>query len=101
MARVPVEGGEPERLTHGDNDDANPHFSHDGRHIYFFSNRDGNWNIWVLSLADGEERQVMDFEGRRGELPGDALSVGEHYLYFAWADATGDLWLMDVVEGGE
>ena len=98
LARVPVEGGEPEPLTQVG---GLPRFSHDGRHVYFVGNRDGDRNIWVLSLDDGEERAVTDFRGRRGGLPPDALSVGEHYLYFAWADATGDLWLMDVVEGGE
>ena len=71
-------------------------FSHDGRHVYFLRVRDGNRNFWTFSLDDGEERAVTDFKGRRGGLAIDALAVDEHYLYFAWADATGDLWLMDV-----
>ena len=94
LARVPVEGGEPERLT-GELFGFSQ-FSHDGRHVYFLRVRDGNSNFWTLSLDGGEERAVTDFKGRRGSLVIDALAVDEHYLYFAWADATGDLWLMDV-----
>ena len=101
LARVPVAGGEPERLTHGQDENWHPRFSRDGRLVYFLSVRDGNRNIWVLSLDDGEQRAVTDFKGRRGQLAVNTLSVGERYLYFAWADATGDLWLMDVVEDSE
>ena len=96
LARVPVEGGDPERLTHSLDENWFPRFSHDGRHVYFLSDRDGNRNFYVLSLEGDQERQATDLKGRRGELAGDALSVDEHYLYFAWADETGDLWLMDV-----
>jgi Tol biopolymer transport system component len=101
LARVPVEGGEPEQITDDHGDDAFPRPSRDGRHVYFLSARDRIRNIWVLSLDDGEERAVTDLRGRSGRLPIDALAVGEQYLYFGWAEETGDLWLMDVVEGDE
>jgi hypothetical protein len=38
---------------------------------------------------------VTDFRGRRGGLAGTAFTVGEHFLYFGWSDATGNLWLME------
>ena len=77
--------------------DAYPHFSADAHHVYFARYRDDPGNIWVLSLSDGEERALTNFEGRHGRLANDAFSTDGQYLYFGWADATGDLWLMDVV----
>ena len=51
----------------------------------------------VVNIADLiQDPHNANKGSERGQLAVNTLSVGERYLYFAWADATGDLWLMDV-----
>ena len=70
----------------------------DRRSNYFVRRREETQNIWMRSLKDGEERALTHFTGRRrGRLSSRAFATDDRYLYFGWHDATGDLWLMDVV----
>lgn len=48
------------RLTLGDWDDADPDLSPDGRQVAFASNRDGDWEIFILDLHSGELRQITN-----------------------------------------
>ncbi len=48
------------RLTLGDWDDAHPALSPDGRQIAFASNRDGDWEIYLLDLHSGDLRQLTN-----------------------------------------
>jgi len=41
---------------------------------------------------------MAELSGRRGRLMSGALAVDGRYLYFAWEELIGDLWVMDVVE---
>jgi dipeptidyl aminopeptidase/acylaminoacyl peptidase len=58
---VPIEGGEPRRLTAGKGSDTGPRWSPDGKSLAFVSSRDGRSRIWVLDLAGGEARPLADF----------------------------------------
>jgi dipeptidyl aminopeptidase/acylaminoacyl peptidase len=68
---VALDGAVPRQLTDGDWDDAQPHFSPDGREIAFVSNRtperDLNTvnDIHVVTL-DGEVRRISDGKGSYG-----------------------------------
>lgn len=48
------------RLTNGKQNDITPAFSPDGKNLAFASNRGGVWDIYILSLEDGEIRQLTD-----------------------------------------
>ena len=43
-----ADGGNPIRLTHHDAWDGSPSWSPDGRRIAFHSERDGNWEVYVM-----------------------------------------------------
>ena len=58
--RVPVGGGEPERLTTDNHQDFSPMPSPDGREVAFHSTRTGSRDIWLLSLDDGTYTRVTD-----------------------------------------
>lgn len=51
LFRVPVGGGEEERLTSNSPYDDGPDYSPDGKWIYFNSNRAGGWDIWRMPAS--------------------------------------------------
>ncbi len=74
-----------------------PRWSLDGDEIFSVGREERLGQIWVVSLADGTERPVTDFRGRRGSLSEFALATDGDYLYFVWEENLGDIWVMDVV----
>ena len=46
--RVPVEGGEEQRLTSSPGYDDGSDYSPEGKWIYFNSDRSGSWDIWRI-----------------------------------------------------
>jgi Tol biopolymer transport system component len=52
LFRLPVEGGQQQRLTSNPGYDDGPDYSPDGKWIYFNSDRSGKWEIWRMP-ADG------------------------------------------------
>ncbi len=60
LFRVPVNGGEQERLTSKPSYDDGPDYSPDGKWIYFNSDRSGSWDIWRMPAS--------------GAGPGDTLA---------------------------
>jgi len=93
---VPAAGGEPERLTKGEG--SWPRWSRDGTEIYFIGRGALANNVWAVSIAGRKERQVTALTGRRGVLGGLALAVDARYLYFAWEEGHGDIWVADIVQ---
>lgn len=65
---VPVRGGRARQFTHGDQTDAQPKWSPDGRLIAFLSNRgdEKQMQVYTIPLAGGEARQVTDLKGTFG-----------------------------------
>jgi hypothetical protein len=55
------------QLTDGDGSDLAPAWSRDGRRIAFQSNRDGNWEIYVMDADGSNVRRLTDDEGQDGE----------------------------------
>ena len=91
--RVPSDGGTPEPVT--DANGTRPRYSLDGSRIYFL---DGERVRFVEHVfADGSEKTVADFSGKRGALSLFTLATDDQYLYFGWEEDFGDIWVMDVV----
>lgn len=69
---VPTAGGEPVRYTSPGVSSSNPRFSHDGKYLFFTSNRPGGrGNRWALRMDQpgGEAFQVDDYP--TGSVPRD------------------------------
>ncbi len=58
--RIPVAGGDQERLTTDNHQDFAPVVSPDGRTVVFHSTRTGSREVFLLSLDDGTLTQVTD-----------------------------------------
>jgi dipeptidyl aminopeptidase/acylaminoacyl peptidase len=69
---VPAAGGEPARYTSPATEASNPRFSHDGRYLFFTSQRaGGQGSTWALRMdvPAGEAVQVKDYP--QGSMPRD------------------------------
>jgi TolB protein len=60
---MPVDGGEPVRLTDDPAQDWAPRWSPDGHEIAFYSNRTGDRELWVMPAAGGPARQLTSSPG--------------------------------------
>ena len=47
-----------QEVTSGPFDDREPHWSPDGARLAFSSDRGGNYDVWILTLATGEVRRL-------------------------------------------
>jgi eukaryotic-like serine/threonine-protein kinase len=67
--RIPVGGGEQERLTTDNHQDFPPHVSPDGHTVAFHSTRTGSREVFLLSLDDGTVTRVTDTPDQEEVLP--------------------------------
>jgi TolB protein len=96
-------GGPWRQLTSGPAADAHPVWSPDatpgaGR-IAFASNRDGDWEIYLLALSTGTVRQLTDNDAWDG-LPAWS-PTGSHLVFVSDRAGDDDLFLVDVETGAE
>ena len=60
-------GAKPERLVaEPDVNEAAPQFSHDGKTVYFQSDKGGDDAIWAVAVTGGEPRKLTGFQGGFG-----------------------------------
>ncbi len=89
---VNADGGAPRRLTTALAEDRFPHFSPDGKWIYFSSRRSGDWQIWRMPTDGGDAQQVTFKGGYFAKFGPDGV------LYFSRMEGPG-IWRL--VPGGE
>ncbi|HET8551969.1 MAG TPA: winged helix-turn-helix domain-containing protein [Gammaproteobacteria bacterium] len=81
--RISADGGPPRRMTSGRGNDRFPHFSPDGRWLYFSARHGGQWNIWRMPAAGGKASQITFGGG-----------------FFAWPASDGSVYFSRVDESG-
>jgi Tol biopolymer transport system component len=77
---VNVGGGKPRQVTDNPAHDDSPSWSHDGKWIYFASNRTGEHQVWKTPAGGGEPIQVT----KRGGHAAFESNDGK-FLYYAKA----------------
>jgi Tol biopolymer transport system component len=88
-------GGTPTALTSGDYNDIIPSWSKDGKWIYFGSKRNDSWQIWKVSVDNGESKQVTTDGGFVAHESYDG-----RWLYFTKYGISG-LWRVPAGGGNE
>ncbi len=98
---LPVEGGAAQPLQTGMAFDSQPRFSPDGSAVAFLSDRGGSEELWVMTLPDGEPRQLSKTSDRT-EFASPAWSPdGAHVVVSrtTFALRTFELWAYPVAGG--
>src|SRR5262249_54484770 len=86
------------QLTHTRFNERTPSYSHDGKCIYFDSDRTGDWQVWKMSTEAGETMQVTR---KGGGSPQESID-GKTLFYLKSKDKDYDeLWKMPVGGGEE
>ncbi len=100
---MPITGGLSTRISSGQAFDMQPRFSPDGSSIAFISDRDGNFNMWLIDPDGSNPRQVSE-EGDR-EVNSPAWSADGQYVYVRkhFVDTrslgAGEVWMYHVSGG--
>ena len=85
--------GETIQLTSDGGNDTNPQWSNDGQTIAFFSDRDGNSEIYTLDVATGTETRVTNTAAQERNL---AISPDSQWIAFQ-SDGSGN-WEIQVTD---
>jgi Tol biopolymer transport system component len=78
---LPLEGGEPRRITDGNDFDFNPTFHPDGRSVVFARWRKGSARLWEVPARGGEAVQLTSAEGEDEDKGPDVSPDGRTLLY--------------------
>jgi Tol biopolymer transport system component len=105
---VPVEGGPWTRITEGKHWDDKPHWSPDGKTIYFVSGVGGFFNLWGIHFDPSRGKpvgvpfRVSAFERPALMIPREisnvALSLSEDKLVLTMKELSGGIWILDNVD---
>jgi Tol biopolymer transport system component len=88
---LPSGGGQPRPLVSDKWSNSQPGWSHDGRWLYFYSDRDATSDLWRIPLAGGSPSRVTRHTGTAPQESPD----GRFLYYFN----TGGIWRMPIVDG--
>jgi len=89
--------GNPEEVIASTREDSRGAWSPDGTQIAFNSDRNGEMNLYVHSLADHSNRQVT--KGPGGDFQPQWSPDGKRLVFFSSRAGNADIWLADVATG--
>lgn len=89
--------GEPQEVVATTREDSRGAWSPDGKWIAFNSDRSGDMNIWLHSLADGSTRQLT--KGPGGDFQPTWSPDGRWIVFFSSRSGNADIWKVEVASG--
>ena len=89
--------GAPEAVVATTREDSRGAWSPDGRSVAFNSDRAGDMNIWVHTLADGTDRQIT--RGPGGDYQPRWSPDGRTLVFFSARGGNADVWTVDPTDG--
>lgn len=98
--RLPVDpdagrvAGSPEPLVVSSREDSRGSWSPDGRAVAFNSDRDGEMNVWIQSVADRTTRPLT--RGAGGDYQPRWSPDGKSIAFFSARSGNADIWVVDV-----
>lgn len=105
---VSTTGGAWHAITEGRSYDDKPHWSRDGRTMYFLSDRSGMFNVWArrfdpdTGTTVGEPFEITSFVSPRrtisAELTRNQIAVTSTHVFLPLTESAGELWMLDHVD---
>jgi Tol biopolymer transport system component len=105
---VPAAGGGWRAVTDGLWYDDKPHWSRDGRLLYFLSDRSGMFNLWArrfdpdTGTSIGEPFQITSFGSPQqtisAELSRNQIAITSTQVFLPITESAGELWMLDNVD---
>jgi Tol biopolymer transport system component len=89
--------GAPEPVVATTREDSRGAWSPDSRLIAFNSDRAGDMNIWIHSLADGTDRQIT--RGPGGDYQPRWSPDGRRLAFFSARGGNADIWVVELAGG--
>jgi len=89
--------GPPQEVITTTREDSRASWSPDGSMIAFNSDRGGDMNIWLHSLADGSTRQLT--RGPGGDFQATWSPEGKRIVFFSSRAGNADIWTVEVETG--
>ncbi|MFI5038251.1 MAG: hypothetical protein ACHP93_07205, partial [Solirubrobacterales bacterium] len=89
--------GEPEKVVATTREESRGAWSPDGNWIAFNSDRGGDMNVWLYSLADGSTRQLT--RGRGGDYQPNWSPDGQRLAFFSSRAGTPGIWTVEIASG--
>jgi Tol biopolymer transport system component len=89
--------GDPQPVISTTREDSRGAWSPDGSAIAFNSDRGGEMNIWLYSLADGGTRRLTSGPG--GDFQPNWSPDGKKIAFFSSRAGTPDIWTVEVASG--
>ena len=86
--------GNPEEVVASTREDSRGAWSPDGTQIAFNSDRNGEMNLYLNSLADNSNRQVT--KGPGGDFQPQWSPDGKRLVFFSSRAGNADIWLVDI-----
>lgn len=98
LYRIPLQGGEPRRLTFDDSYTTSHAWTPDGRALLVASRRSGSLRLWRLSIGDGSMIHLPEI-GEEANFVAVSRQGGR-LAYSAW-QANIDIWRMQLSSAGK
>jgi serine/threonine-protein kinase len=89
--------GAPEPVVATTREDSRGSWSPDGRVVAFNSDRTGDMNIWLHSVADGTDRQIT--RGPGGDYQPRWSPDGARLAFFSARGGNADVWTVELADG--
>jgi Tol biopolymer transport system component len=89
--------GAPQEVITTTREDSRGAWSPDGKMIAFNSDRTGEMNIWLYSIADRSSRQLT--EGPGGDYQANWSPDGKRIVFFSSRAGTADIWQVELATG--
>ena len=101
--RLPVDpvagrpAGDPSAVVGTTRVESRAAWSRDGKSIAFNSDRQGDMNLWIRTLAGGVERQVTTGPG--GDYQPDWSPDGSTLVFFSSRSGNNEIWTVNIADG--